>query len=452
VLLLLVLLTAGCRACPVEVPRTVESDIAEMAPARAAPEVRPCAAAVPPDPLAEPADLPALWRLTLASNPALREAAADLEAARGRREQAGKCPNPRLTYEQDTIGAAVAPEGNLRVEVSQELVTAGKNRLDRQVAGREVDQAGVALLGRKLDVLARVRRAYYDYASWAATEQASDEVVATLEEGLAGTRERVKAGQPRTDLLRAEALLEEARISQARTRAAREAAWRQLATEVGVPDLPPPRRLAELGTVPAWQTAEVRGRVQQANTALRDAALAVDRARLAWERARAEAVPNVTVGAGYVDDRVENAQGAVVTVQAALPVWDRKQGLAHEAQARWVRAQATLRSEELRLDRETAVAFAAYAAGRQQVERLTREVLPRLRESRDLLRKGYQAGAADIRFTDVLQAEQALAGARLALAEARRSLWLAVADLQGLMQLDLGAGLPPPPVRLGHPS
>jgi cobalt-zinc-cadmium efflux system outer membrane protein len=451
VLLLLVLLAAGCRACEVDVPRAVEEHIAGVAPARAAPDVCPCAAEVQAPAPPEPADLPALWRLALAGNPALREAAADLEAARGRREQAGRCPNPRLRYEQDTIGAAVAPEGNFRVELSQELVTAGKNGLDRQVAGREVDQAGVALLGRKLGVLARVRRAYYDCASWAATEEASEEVVATLEEGLAGTRERVKAGQPRTDLLRAEALLEEARISLARTRAARQAAWRQLAAEVGVPDLTPPARLPDPGPVPTWQAAEVRDRVLRANTALREAALEVERARLAWRRARTEAVPNVTVGAGYVDDRIENAQGALVTLETALPVWDRKQGLAHEAQARWVRARAALRGTELRLDRETAAAFAAYAAGREQVERLTREVLPRLHESRDLLRRGYQAGAANITFTDVLQAEQALAGARLTLAEARRGLWLAVADLQGLMQLDLGEALPPP-ARLGDPS
>jgi cobalt-zinc-cadmium efflux system outer membrane protein len=441
-LLLLPLLTAGCRACGVDVPLAVESNVAAVAPARAAADLRLCVAAPPAAPLPEPADLPALWQLALVYNPSLREAAADLEAARGRCEQAGRYPNPRLVYEQDTIGAAVAPEGNFRVEVSQEFVTAGKNGLDRQIAARGVDEAGVALLGRKLAVLARVRRACYDYAGRLATEAAGAEVVAALEEAVAGTRAQVKAGRPRTDLLRNEALLEEARITLARTRAAREASWRQLAAEVGVPDLPPPARLAESGAVPSWQANAVRARVLRTNTSLREAALEVERARLACRRARAEAVPNVTVGAGYVDNRVENAQGAVVTVEAALPLWDRKEGRIHEAEAQLARAQAARQAVENRLSRETAAALGAYEAAREQVERLAREVLPRLRESLDLLRKGYQAGAANIGFLDVLQAEQVLVNARLTLAEARRGLWLAVADLEALMQLDLNEDLP----------
>ena len=66
------------------------------------------------------------------------------------------------------------------------------------------------------------------------------------------------------------------------------------------------------------------------------------------------------------------------------------------------------------------------------------QVLPRLQKRLELLRQAYQAGAAQVGFSDVLQTEQSLLSARSTLAEARRTLWQAVADLQGLMQLDLG--------------
>ena len=78
---------------------------------------------------------------------------------------------------------------------------------------------------------------------------------------------------------------------------------------------------------------------------------------------------------------------------------------------------------------------------------MTKDILPRLQQSVDLLRKGYQSGAAGITFTDVLLAEQALFTSRQSLAGARRSLWLAIAELQGLMQLDLDEELSVP----GHP-
>jgi outer membrane protein TolC len=41
----------------------------------------------------------------------------------------------------------------------------------------------------------------------------------------------------------------------------------------------------------------------------------------------------------------------------------------------------------------------------------------------------------------VLLAQESLEDARLKLVEARRELWKAIADLQGLMQLDLGEDL-----------
>jgi cobalt-zinc-cadmium efflux system outer membrane protein len=397
---------------------------------------------------AGPLDLPALWGLALAHNPALREAAADVEAARGRLTQAGLYPNPRLLYDQDTMGARIAPQGNLVVQLNQEVVTAGKRRLDRAVAARDTDAAYLTLLGRKFEVLTRVRRAYYDYVGWAYAVRANEEVVAVLEKGLRTTRQLVEEvkTRPRTDVLRIEALLEEARISLFRSETNRAAAYEQLAAEVGVRELPPLGAVRDpFDPVPQWDACDVTRRVLAANTALKEAAVQAERARLALERAKAQAVPNVTVGGGYTLENVDQTAGATVTVETPVPLWDRNQGNIHAARANWARAQAAVRTAQTRLSRETAAAFAAYRAARQQAERLATRVLPRLQESVELLRQGYQVGAGQVTFTDVLTAEQSLFTARVALAEARRTLWLAVADLQGLMQLDLGEDLCAPP-------
>jgi hypothetical protein len=66
--------------------------------------------------------------------------------------------------------------------------------------------------------------------------------------------------------------------------------------------------------------------------------------------------------------------------------------------------------------------------------------MPRLRKSLSLLIKAYQAGSAQVTFSDVLMTEQSLNTTGLTLGEAQRSLWLAIADLEGLMQLDVGEG------------
>src|SRR5689334_499489 len=98
----LLTLLAGCHACgvdvrvPADAQGAVEAQVAAVAAVRVAPELTPCPG---PAPLpAGPVDLPALWRLALANNPSLREAAAEVEVARGQWLQAGLYPNPRALY------------------------------------------------------------------------------------------------------------------------------------------------------------------------------------------------------------------------------------------------------------------------------------------------------------------------------------------------------------------
>src|SRR5262249_42978426 len=93
----------------------------------------------------EPVGLPELWELALANNPPLREAAARLDEARGRQVQAGKYPNPQAAYEEEDLGTARAAPGNLRFQVTQEIVTGGKRRLAMALGARATDAAGLAL-------------------------------------------------------------------------------------------------------------------------------------------------------------------------------------------------------------------------------------------------------------------------------------------------------------------
>jgi cobalt-zinc-cadmium efflux system outer membrane protein len=442
--LLLFVAATGCRACCDHVHPLIEQHVAEAAPQKAAPLILPCTAPVPPT--EGPLDLPALWDLALRYNPSLREAAAEVEAARGRWIQAGKYPNPRFIYTEELIGSGLAQEGNYSFQVSQEIVTAGKLRLDRAAAARGVDVSRIALLGRKFDTLTRLRRAYYDYQALVALAQVNQEVIRSLEEGVENTRKLVEEARttPRDNLLRLQVLLDQARISQARNQVNLEGAWKQLATEVGVANLPRPAMERILPTVvPSWDAEAILRRVQSSNTELVQAGLAAEQAKLEFERARAEAIPNITIGAGWGRAPIEETSGALINIEAPIPLWDRKQGRIHEARAKWEQAEAARRTAASRLSRDTAEAFARYEGARQQEERLRQVVLPRLEETLKLVREGFQVGRAGLTFLDVQDAVRSLNDEKLRLAEVRRELWRAVADLQGLMQLDLQEELAP---------
>lgn len=453
-LLPLTFLCLGCHGGRVDTLSAVEANLLPLVPPGASVTVGPRDAG-PAAPVLQRVDLPALWDLALVHNPALREASAELEAARGRQVQAGLYPNPRLLYDQDTVGSRLAPQGNFTAVASQEVVTAGKLRLDRAVAERGTASAAWDLVGRKYEVLTRIRRVWYDYLSLRGLLRLNADTVASLERGLTITRQQVESSgtRPRTDVLRLEALLEEARINQARVQEAAAGAWKELAAEVGVRAWPEPAdgALPE-EAVPAWDEGRVLPLVLGRNTTLQQVAVAVERAALAMERARAEVVPNVAVGLGYNADNTDQTAGGLVTVETSLPVWNRQQGAIREAEARLAGARAAVRGAELRLTRDTAEAEARYRAARVQVERLESEVLPRLRQSLELLLKAYQAGSAQVSFSDVLMTEQSLNSSRLMLGEARRSLWQAVADLEGLMQLEIGEEHAPPPLAACGPA
>jgi cobalt-zinc-cadmium efflux system outer membrane protein len=437
-LLLLFGLALGCGHAD-HVPLLIEEQVVAIAQAQAEAYAPPSLAPVS---IPGPLDLPALWSLALIYHPSLRESAAEVEAARGRMVQAGKCPNPQLSVSSDEVFTKFSPHvGNPIVQLHQEIVTGGKLRLDQAVAGRRLDAAALALLGRKFEVLTNVRRAYFDYLALGNTVQVYDAAVTSLERSVELTRQLVERAKtrPRTDLIRLEALLAETRANRERARTNLAAAWRQVATAVGVPELTAPSAAGALpSAVPNWSSERVKQRVLAAHSDIQQAALEAEAARLAYERARVEVIPNITVGAGYIRAFVDETAGAVFSVEAPLPIWDRKQGRIHAARAEWARANAAQGTVALRLTKETTAALARYEGARQQVLRYEEGVLPPLVEALRLVREGYQAGVAGISFADVQLAQEALNDARLKLAGAQRELWQAVADLQGLMQLDVG--------------
>jgi outer membrane protein TolC len=72
--------------------------------------------------------------------------------------------------------------------------------------------------------------------------------------------------------------------------------------------------------------------------------------------------------------------------------------------------------------------------------RLETKVIPNFERSLEGIRAGLKAGSTQFNFNDLFSTEQELNSMRLALADTRRELWQALADLQGLMQLDIEEG------------
>ena len=132
-------------------------------------------AILPADPAADsfhgpsPSTLPEFVDLAMQSHPKLRQALAQVEAARGKAVQARLYPNPLAAAGSPQLvapgsGAANGGSGastQYYSMVSQDVVTAGKLRLAQQAALREVQRAEYELIRARFDVLKEVRQSFY---------------------------------------------------------------------------------------------------------------------------------------------------------------------------------------------------------------------------------------------------------------------------------------------------
>ena len=107
--------------------------------------------------LPPPFTLAEMERIAMANNPTLTQATMRVQALQGKQVQVGLYPNPVVGYIGDEMGneGTAGQQGGF---VRQEIVTAGKLRLDRAVAGHEISQAEFALQSQLCRVLNDVRK------------------------------------------------------------------------------------------------------------------------------------------------------------------------------------------------------------------------------------------------------------------------------------------------------
>src|SRR5580704_1684363 len=94
------------------------------------------------------------------SNPTLRQAEAEIRAAKARQRQAGLYPNPTVGYTGDEIRGGSVGGGKEGFFVQQTFVTAGKLGLSRAVFGKEAKLASLEADEQRIRVESAVRMAF----------------------------------------------------------------------------------------------------------------------------------------------------------------------------------------------------------------------------------------------------------------------------------------------------
>ena len=191
-----------------------------------------------PGPNGQPYTLAELQRLAAINSPALRQAAADVEAARGILIQAGTYPNPTIGYENGPNPDNTAT-GAWGFWIDQVIKTGGKLTLQAAAAQMNLLNAELALRRARSDLATAVRTAYYGVVVARETVRVnralarySDEIFRLQADMLAGGF----AASHEPAALRSQAFL--IRLGYKQAIANYVYAWKQLVATMGMRQLP----------------------------------------------------------------------------------------------------------------------------------------------------------------------------------------------------------------------
>lgn len=375
-----------------------------------------------------------LVALAEASSPALRQAAASIESARGQAVQVGLYPNPILSGGANQI---VGNQSQYYSALSQEIITRHKLKLNRAAAVRQVSQAEQSFIATRFQLLTTVRKSYMRTL---AAQRRAEVLVRLVEIANKSTRaaeQREQAGEgTRPDTLLFEIELEKSEVQAENAVARLHAAQRELAAAMGLRDLEIHRingNLTESLDAVAEQVL-IDGFVPH-NANVEIAELEVDRSRYLIRRAEVDPFPNVTVYAGYqrqIEPALHNM--ALLTVSVPLPLWNRNEGNIASAYANLNKASADVDVVQNDLARQMAELTGRYRVADQQVHRYESRIVPKARDGVRIIQGAFDQGQFD--FLRLLQAQRILVESNLGYIDSLEQRWDAAAELAGLTQLE----------------
>jgi len=388
--------------------------------------------AAQPAPIVASLDLAEAIRLALAQ-PAVRAAAHDAAAGAALLDQAGRYPNPELSWLRE---GQQSGSRTTTAQISQTIELGGKRQARLALAQGEAALARAELAARRRDTRAEVIAAYYAVLVAARQQQVAQDLAGLARQGVDVAARRVAAGTVSPiDATKARLAALDAATELTRAGAELRMARTRLGALTGRPaDAVAPAAAIDADTaLPALAPlATLLARSAEARDA---GALGRARGRLAAQEAqtgveRAARIPDLTLTLGTQRDDQAGRRQAVFGVALPLPLFDRNQGRLTAALRRGDKARDELEAARIELASGLADAHARYGAAREEAALLQAEVIPGARDAWDLTLKGFEAGK--FAFLDVLDAQRTWFQARSRHAAALLAAWRAYADIERL--------------------
>jgi len=373
-----------------------------------------------------------LEQMALEGNPTLIQASMAVRAAQGGYLQAGLYANPSIGYAGGDMGLE-GTSGQQGAVIGQEIITSGKLRLGRAVAGHEIAQARHALEAQRQRVLNDVRAGYYQVLMAQKMTEVHQQLV-RISRGISEVTDKALAEQEvsKADALQVRIEAQKANLGLEQVKDHHRAVWQQLATLLGRPEMP----LTPLDGVvdedlPVIDREEIIARLLTESPELAQARAGVQTARCEVALQRAERIPNIEFETWIKHDATVRDTLVDVAIGMPLPLFNRNQGNIVKAQAQLAAARREVFRVELSLQNQASGAYGQYVNARRQADTYRRSILPNAEESLRLTRLGFRGG--QFGYLTLLTAQRTYFNNSLEYLANLQELWDLTVQLEGMM-------------------
>lgn len=389
-----------------------------------------------------PLSLAALERMALQASPALQQANANINAARGMARQAGIYPNPVIGATGDQVAAGeIGAYGGF---VEQRIVTAGKLSKSRLAAEQSEVEAKAGADAEKYRVLNTVRRLFYRALGDQRLIEVRTSMVRLAAESVQVSNELANVGlADKPDLLSAKVEAQRVELSLVAARNGRDRTWRELAAAVNDPGLKPSPLTGDLDHLPALDIDEALASILKEAPQLREAKAKAAKAALMLRRAQAEKIPDLQVRGGvrYNRELLEGLSSVnrvspvgmegFFDIGVEIPLFNRNQGGVDAARAEAESAHLEVEKASVEIRKRLAQVFQEYRDAATASERYRVEMIPAAQEAYDLYLKNYRAMAGA--YPPVLSSQRSLFELQEEYVNQLVAAWQAAVEINGYL-------------------
>jgi outer membrane protein, heavy metal efflux system len=398
---------------------------------------------VEPTPLAGPEGRPYtladLQQLAAVNSPELRQAASDVEAARGAFLQARAYPNPIVGWnvQPSNDGSTAGVQGPF---IDQPIKFAGKLKLASAAAEMDLRNAELALRKARSDLATRVRNAYFAVLIAKETVRVNKALARFTDDTYRFHTVLFQAGQPIApyEPMALRALAYTARLGYKQSIQTYIYSWNQLVAAVGLRHLPLTEVSGRIDAViPYFDYDAVLAYALQNHTDVLIARNGIDKARYGLKLAQITPFPDVDVNVSLLKEYALAPKQFVhtATIGVPFPIWDQNKGNIMAAEAALGRASEEPHRVEESLTTALSTAYMGYKSNLDALEYYRRNILPdQVQVYRLILvRRDIDPNSA---FADLLGAQQTLAADVTAYLGILGSLWSSAVSVADLLQTD----------------